>query len=301
VKTRLLVVIAVTLLAAVPTAALSDSSRRAANSTTFADSVGEDANAPDITSVVVSNDDAGNITFQINVSNRPALTEDMFFLIDLDTDQSTATGGPDVLLDTQGNDYVIQLVPGSADLFQWNGSDYVAASSQSSLTFSYPAGGPTIRVSASDLGKTKGLKFAVLAVSGFAFDANGEPNFTNVHADAVPDFRHGVHIYQVLTRLILGVTSYTTAPKPAKAGRSFSASLAATENDTGGPVAAGTVSCVATIAFKRIPAVTHVLTNGVANCVWRIPATAKGKALRGTITLNVKGVKVSRSFSTRIS
>jgi hypothetical protein len=61
------------------------------------------------------------------------------------------------------------------------------------------------------------------------------------------------------------------------------------------------VTCVATIAFKRIPAVTHILTNGVANCIWRIPVTAKGKTLRGTITLTVQGVKVSRAFSARIT
>jgi hypothetical protein len=72
------------------------------------------------------------------------------------------------------------------------------------------------------------------------------------------------------------------------------------ENDTGGPVQAGTAACNATIAFKRIVAVTHVVTNGVASCVWRIPATGKGKVLRGTITLTVRGVKVTRSFSSRI-
>jgi hypothetical protein len=38
----------------------------------------------------------------------------------------------------------------------------------------------------------------------------------------------------------------------------------------------------------------------VASCVWRIPATGKGKVLRGTITLTVRGVKVTRSFSSRI-
>ena len=112
-------------------AALGGSSRAAANSQTFPDSIGEDASAPDITSVVVSNDDAGNITFTINISNRPALTPDMFLIVFLDTDQNASTGDPDAL----GADYVIQLVPGAVDLFQWNGSDYVRAAVQTSLTF----------------------------------------------------------------------------------------------------------------------------------------------------------------------
>jgi hypothetical protein len=285
------------LLVVLPTAALGGSSHRASNSTTFADSVGEDANAPDITSVGVSNDDAGNITLQINISNRPALTADMFMLVFLDTDQNATTGDTSAF----GADYAIQLIPGAVDLFQWNGSDYAPAASQASLTFLYQPTGATIRISAADLGKTKGFRFGVVAASGVVVGASGDLDFTNVHRDFAPDSGHGFFTYQVLTKLILSVTSYTTVPKPAKAGKPFSASIAATENDTGGPVASGTVTCAATIAFKRIPAVTHILTNGIANCIWRIPATAKGRTLRGTITLTVQGAKVSRTFSARIT
>ena len=161
VRTLLLLGLA-TLLVAVP-AALAGSAHRASNSTSYPDSTGEDANAPDITSVNVSNDDAGLITFQVNISNRPAFTDDMFLLIFMDTDQNAATGDPD----TFGADYVIQMVPGAADLFQWQtANDYVRAPSQASLTFSYAATGATLRISAADLGKTKGLKFAVLVASG---------------------------------------------------------------------------------------------------------------------------------------
>jgi hypothetical protein len=298
VRTRLLIWIALgALLVALPSAALGGSGRSASNSKTFLDSTGEDASAPDITSVVVSNDDAGNITFQINISNRPALTADMYALIFLDTDQNAATGDPDAF----GAEYAIELDPGAVGLLKWSGSGYASAASQTSLTFSYATTGATIRISAADLGKTKAFKFGTIAASGYATDAAGNADFTNVHRDLAPDQGHGFFSYQVLTKLILSATAFTTSPKPAKAGRPFSASLAANQNDTGGPVASGAVTCVATIAFKSIPAVTHVLTNGVANCIWRIPATAKGKTLRGTITLTVRGVKVTRTFSSRIS
>ena len=73
------------------------------------------------------------------ISNRPALTPDMAILIYLNTDQNSATGDPQSL----GADYVIQLIPGAIGLFQWNGSDYVAAQSQTSLIFSYDTTGPT--------------------------------------------------------------------------------------------------------------------------------------------------------------
>jgi hypothetical protein len=297
VRTRLLIWIAlVAVLVALPTAALGGSARSTSNTTTFPDSTGENAAAPDITSVVVSNDDAGNITFQVNISNRPALTPDMFVLLFLDTDQNPATGDASLL----GVDDVIELAPGLVDLFHWNGTDFVAAPSQASLTYSYLPTGATIRISAADLGKTKAFKFRAVAVSGVTIGADGSSDFTNSQSDSAPDPGHGQFTYQVLTKLILSVTAFNTSPRPARAGRSFSATLAANQNDTGGPVASGTVTCTATIAFKRIPAVTHILTNGVANCIWRIPATAKGKTLRGTITLTVQGVKVTRAFSSRI-
>jgi hypothetical protein len=284
------------LLVAAP-AALGGSTRAVANTQTFNDSIGEDASAPDITSVVVSNDDAGLITFQVNVSNRPAFTQDMFVLLFLDTDQKTTTGDPDLL----GADYAIQLVPGAIDLFQWNGSDYAPSTSQTSLNFVYGTAGATIHISAADLGKTKGFNFGVIAVSGVTFDAAGNANFDNIHRDAAPDAGHGFWSYQVLTKLVLTVTAFTTSPKPAKAGRTFSVSLGATENDTGAPVHSGTVSCAASLAGKRVVAVRHVVANGVATCVYRIPRTAKGRSIRGTITLTVQGTQVTRPFSAKFT
>jgi hypothetical protein len=296
-KHRPLIVLALAALLVAAPAALGGSSRAVANSQTFTDSVGEDPDAPDITTVGVSNDEAGNITFSINISNRPALTQDMFLLMFLDTDQKSTTGDPDLL----GADYAIQLVPGAVDLFQWNGSDYVPAASQASLNFVYGTAGATIHVSAADLGKSKGFNFGIIAVSGVTFDAAGNANFDNIHRDAAPDPGHGFWSYQVLTKLVLTVTAFTTSPKPAKAGRTFSVSLAATENDTAGPVQAGTVACVASLAGKRAAAVSHVVANGVATCVWRIPKTAKGRLIRGTITLTVQGTKVTRPFSARFT
>jgi hypothetical protein len=277
--------------------ALGGSTHAAANSQTFTDSVGEDASAPDITSVAVSNDDAGNITFTVNISNRPELTPDMFLLIFLDTDRNAGTGDPDGL----GAEYVIQLVPGAVDLFQWNGTDYVLAPAQTSLTFVYGSAGATIHVSAAELNKAKGFNFGTIAVSGVTVDAAGNPNFDNIHRDLAPDPGHGFWSYQVLTKLVLTVTAFTTSPKPAKAGRTFSVSLAATQNDTGGPVESGTVACAASLAGKRVVAVRHVVANGVASCVWRIPKTAKGRLIRGTITLTVQGTRVTRPFSARFT
>jgi len=296
VKARLLLVLALgALLVTVPAAALGSAKHAAGNSKSFPDSIGEDPNAPDITSVDVSNDDAGNITFKVNISNRPTFTQDMLLLIYLNTDEKTTTGDPQ----TYGSDYIIQLIPGGSELFQWNGTDFVAAPSQTSLTFAYGTTGATIHISASDLGRTHGFGFAVEVVSGITFDAQGNPDLTNSHADIAPDAGHGMYTYDVLTKLTLKQTAFTTAPSPARAGKRFSASLAATESDTSGPVAKATISCSAAVSGKRLPA-THSLANGIASCYWKLPKSAKGKTMRGTITIVVQGTKLAKRFAVRV-
>jgi hypothetical protein len=285
-------------LVVLPTTALGGAARTTVNSTTFADSSGEDPNAPDITSVVVSNDDAGMITFKINISNRTALTPDMTVLLFLDTDQNATTGDPS---NPAGSDYLIELDPGSVVLAKWNGTDYATAPSQSSLTFAYDATGATIRVGASDLDKTKGINLQAFAISGIAIDASGNPDFTNSHADTAPDQGHGFYSYKVVTKLTLSVLAFTTSPKPAKHGKPLIAGLAVNESDTAGPVQVGTVACTATIATKHVPTQAHGLKNGIAACAWQLPKTSKGKTIRGTVTVTVQGVKVARSFSAKIT
>ncbi len=75
----------------------------------------------------------------------------------MNTDQNASTGDATV----GGADYVTELDAGAVGLFQWNGTTYVAAPSQASLTYAYDATGATIRVSAADLGKTKAIGFVV--------------------------------------------------------------------------------------------------------------------------------------------
>ena len=63
----------------------------------------------------------------------------------------------------------------------------------------------------------------------------------------------------------------------------------------------GTIACNATVNFKHITPTGKSLKNGIAVCVWHLPKTAKGKTIRGTVTLTVQGVKVTRSFTAKIS
>jgi hypothetical protein len=283
-------------LAAVP-AALAGSTRTNDNSQTFLDSTGEIANAPDITSVVVSNDASGLVTFKLNISNRPSLTGDMEVDLYLDTDANRATGDPG----SDGAEYAIVLVQGSVGLFKWNGTDYVDAPSQSSLVYSYDTSGATIKVKTSDLDGTKSFNFSAIVGSGIVVDGNGNPDYTNAVADFAPDLGHGTYGYQVLTKLELSVSTFQTVPAAPKAGGTLAASMAATENDTGGPIGSGAaVACRATVGGATVAVKSHAIANGVATCVWKLPKSAKGKKLSGTVTVTVRGAKAAKSFSVRV-
>lgn len=279
-----------------PASALARESTAASNSTTFTDSTGENPNAPDITTIVVSNNDAGLITFKVNISNRPALTADMTVLAFLNTDQKASTGDSN----NDGAEYLLELDPGALTLYHWNGSDYATASSQTSVTFSYDATGATMRATAADLGNIKAFNFYALAISGLATDASGNPDFSNANGDSAPDAGHGAFTYKVLRTLTLSVAAFTTSPSPAKAGKTFVANLAANESDTGGPAGSGTVACSATVAGKHLTAKLHSVANGIATCAWSLSKGVKG-TLKGTVTLTVKGKTVARSFTVKVS
>ena len=238
---------ALTALVGTPTLAFGGLAGTASNAQTYSDATGEDAAAPDITSIAVSNDDAGAMSFQINVSNRPALTLDMLFAILIDSIPGAGDG------QTLGADYLLQLIPEGIALFKWNGSDYLFESSSASYTYS--TGGPTMRVGAIDLGKPKSINFFVLAISGITFDANGEPVFTNIRRDFAPNF--GTYNYEVKTTLVLSVVNVTTSPRPARAGKAFSAALAATLSETGAPVKQGQIRCSAAIAVENSRSLQH--------------------------------------------
>ena len=67
----------------------------------------------------MTNDDAANLAFRINIPNRPQYSPDIAVVMDLDSDANQSTGDPQNL----GADYIVELVQGEILLFGWNGSD----------------------------------------------------------------------------------------------------------------------------------------------------------------------------------
>jgi hypothetical protein len=270
----------------------------AANSVTYPDSTGENPAAPDITTIVVSNDDAGMISFKINIPNRPQFTRDILVSMLLDTDASPATGDPDNL----GADYAIELAQGEVALFKWDGTGLtrrVGDPPATSLIYSW-AGGVTIKISAAELGDTKKFGFGVIAVSGIVFnETTGEADFANAVADGAPSA--GLFSYNVkLAPARVVFKSLKTAPVSPKAGKTFTVRMAATRSDTGAAIVNGRVDCVARAGARSVQPKSEKFVGGQAVCVFTVPANSSGKTLRGTITIVFEGKKLARPFSARI-
>jgi len=299
-KVRLLTIAALTLaLAVVPAAARSARAATAhtnSGSKRYPDSIGENPNAPDITSMVVSNDNAWNLTFKINISNRPQLTSDMLILCWFNTDENAKTGDTKGAEGPVGGDYAIQLTTGDVGLYQWNGSDYVSGAPQSTLTYDYGSTGATIHINAAQLGGTRGFDFACTVASGITTDPNGNQDFSNAEQDSIPNPGDGTLQYTVKAPVKLTKTGFATSRSPAQAGERLAASLGATENDTDSPVKKGTVECAGRVGSASVVS-THTLANGIVSCFWTVPKSAKGKTFHGTVTVIVAGSSLSKSFS----
>jgi hypothetical protein len=273
-------------------------SAAAANSRTYNDSTGENPAAPDITTIVVSNTDAGMVSFKVNVPNRAQLGQDMFAVLYVDTDANVQTGSPD----DGGADYAIELFRGEVQLYKWDGTGFTRRfGDPPSITLSYGyQAGVTFRISASELGNTKRLNFYVIVVSGVTYDpTTGEPDFTNAVADVAP--AGNLFPYQVITaKPTLVVRRLFTSPKLPTAGKQFSLKVTAARSDTNAVIRNGRVTCVGRVGKAPLRARVARVVSGAVTCTWLIPKNAKGKRFRGTATVVFEGLRATRSFTARI-
>jgi hypothetical protein len=224
----------------------------------------------------------------------------MLLLLFVDTDANAMTGDPESL----GADYVIQIFGGEAALFRWDGSDFTRRAGDppaTSLIFSYQ-GGVTITMSAAELGNTKKLGFAVIAISGVAIDpATGDTDFTNAVADAAPATGAGLYQYEVkVTPPTLVVRSLRGTPKSPTAGRTFTLKLVAARSDTNAVVQNGRVTCVGRIGNARLRAQVQRVQGGAATCTWNISVKAKGKTFRGSVAVVFEGLRASQAYSSKV-
>jgi hypothetical protein len=264
------------------------------NPATFNDSLNDSGTAPDIQSVVVSNDENGNYRFRINV-NKLTLPSSTFVLLALDSDQNIATG-------QSGFDYIIACdeSSGGVALLRWDGSQYVAVAA-ASLSANDNGAGVTLQINKNDLGGVTTLQFAAESddTSGGSLSSPG-------HFDSAPDT--GVWAYQQTSASAVGLAvAAFAAPKTVRAGKTLLVRMIAARTDTGDPVndeVGASVSCTASIGGKRLRLVGVGFIEGTSPeqgaCVWRVPKNARGKTIRGSITITFNGVTATHTFVSKV-
>jgi hypothetical protein len=142
----------------------------------FSDPAGDSGDAPDITTVAVSDDASGNITFRVTVANQPDLAADAELVLVLDSDRNEATG------DEAGFDYVVVLT-GADDSWsfgRWSGSGFDFDAPRSTVRVDYAGGVATIAVNRSELSNTASFGFYLFAAQ---LDEAGE----ELASDDAPD------------------------------------------------------------------------------------------------------------------
>jgi hypothetical protein len=259
--------------------------------TTFTDPTGDQFNtpsfvAPDITTVAVSNTPDGRITFEIGIANYPALPRLSGVAIGLDLDKDPATGddGAEAFLG-----YIVDLIgDGGLAFDRWDGEDSVEVE-QTTATATYANGLATITVPRAELFDTKGFDFQVVTLI---------TDFIQIAVDYAPN--DGMWTYDLeLAPVTLAASKPTGSPKP-HAGAPFVVSSVVTRSDTGGVVTEGAVNCAVRIGSARLRA-TGRFRDGRAQCAMTIPKTAKGKQVRGTLTVQAVEASVATPFAFRVA
>jgi hypothetical protein len=276
----------------------------AENSATYADEHDEDPGTPDIGRVVVTNDDAGRITFDVEISSHPSLTQDMRIRLWF-SDGSPATGlaanGADGYILVDG----LLLAFGTAALYRCQDSVCVPTAysrADAELDFSY-ARGARFASDVVELGVRIGLspqlRFWVEVGAGYAYDpATRQFDLTNVRRDVAPSGAGASWTYTVgVGAAALRAQALTIRPRLVRAGERVTARMHVVRVDTGATVRSGVVSCVARAGSVRLRPLSRRFASGRASCVFSVPAGARGKTLRGSISVAVEEATVTRSFT----
>jgi hypothetical protein len=235
----------------------------AAGSQTFVDPTGDAGAAPDITTVAVSNDDNGVLTFAVTLANPALLMGENVIAIALNTDKNLSTGSPG-----DGSEYAIVFGPAGHLLVRWNGTMFAPVQT-TTLT---RVGATTVAINRSELGATSLFDFYLIAGTATAQDE--APNGT------------AFWTYQLQLKPVLDSISARFQPGAPRAGQLFTVTRVTLRLEGGQDVTPSAIRCRARLGTSTLaPA---------GNCRWRIPKKkSKGKRLSVTITASYQGESAS--------
>jgi hypothetical protein len=252
---------------------------------TFSDPPNDHDAAPDVTSVRVSDAKSGWIRFVVATPNYATLPVESAIVLTIDADDNQRTGdtGAEVRLNTLG---------GEISLDRWDGraKTWVADDLPTRARYASSRNVVTIDLHVSELGGTRRFGFSLLTA-----DVNSAIQEV-LAVDFSPDNRSFFH-YALANKpaLMLVPTRLFANPGRPQAGKPFAVNLTVRRSDTHRLVTAGSVGCRVLVGTSPLAA-TGSIVGGGGRCAFRVPTTAKGSVLRGTITVHSGGKAVAKAF-----
>lgn len=274
---------------------------------TFTDPVGDQSKptAPDITGVQVANTPDGTLAVRVTVANYQSVLPPLSgVVIGFDTDKNPATGdqGVDAALG-----YLVDPVTnaGTTLLARWDPNDEELTDVDpvpSTVAGSFADGVVTLTVPRSELLYTSAFRFEVVSV---AFQS---PFDIDPATDFAPTDTTFWDYDLVLAPATLSESAPTATPRTPVAGHALVVSTNVTRSDKSPTATALRASCAARVGATRlrtsasfVPTTQPLaLGEGKARCSLRLPKTARGKLVRGSITAQVGGATVTRPFTFRV-
>jgi hypothetical protein len=285
----------------------------------YTDAVGDAGSATDLASITVRNDSAGLITIQITTAS-PIVPNHVLFVA-VDADKNAATGG-------DGDEYWFYggQILGSG-FFAWNGSGY---SKTAPPSFSATSSGNTAQFSISrgDLGNTSGFRFWIATASidqsgsslQFKFwdfapeagyftydltypqcgngrddDGDGKVDTQDLGCSSATDDNESDDPVSI------SLGKATILPARPHAGSSVVVSVPTTRVETAQPLDGGTVTCAARVVGGKALRGAATLVAGKAQCRIKLPASAAGKTVRGSIAVTYQSASASAPFAFKVA
>jgi hypothetical protein len=243
--------------------------------TSYDDPIMDSGNAPDYCGGEAVTNDNQTIMIGIHAHNRSGFVPGDSYGIYLDTDMNAATGGGEI-----GAEYEIALDGSGARLEQWNGTSFQP--STATVPMQWAEGyGPVLALDRAAVGNPSG--FRLVMVSAYGTDG-----------DRAPD--EGTWSYTVTP---LRLQAKPLSHGPAVAGKSFVARITVVRNDFDVPLDEGTIRCAARLGATSINGTGRFAHDRIV-CAWRLPSTARGKRLAGSVAVTFQGVQANRSFSVTV-
>jgi hypothetical protein len=236
------------------------------------DDIVEETAGPDICSSNVVTNNNEDVAIGIHMHNRSGFQMGDAYSVFLDTDRSAATG-------SNGAEYLVRIVDGGATLQRFNGTMFEPTAARAAFFWADDYG-PLISFSRSDL-----------AAEAFDFYLEAE-NAQGV--DRAPDA--GSWSYELRP---LRLNALPPAVSPARAGRIFTASIRVIRSDWNIELDEGRVRCRAKVGLLSLRG-RGAFKGGRVVCSWRLPKSAAGRLVAGSLGASFQGADASRSFRVRV-